>query len=141
MNGAQEARTRELIGLFLRLSIGVLFFVAGLGKLLGGLQHFAVDYIVHQFSDTWIPNIFLYPFGYLLPFVELIGGFFLIVGLFTRRTLVVMGVVLLLLEFGKGVQRDPGTVAQIANYILILCAALWAIREDPYSVDALRGGA
>jgi thiosulfate dehydrogenase [quinone] large subunit len=141
MNGFQEARNRELIGLFLRLSIGILFFIAGLSKLFGGLQHFAVDYIVREFSETWIPNFLLYPFAYLLPFFELIGGFFLIVGLFTRRTLVVMGIVLLLLEFGKAVQKDSATVAQIANYILILCAALWAVREDPYSVDALRSSA
>lgn len=141
MNDSREAQTRELIGLFLRLSIGILFFIAGLGKLLGGLQHFAVDNIVHGFAETWIPRFLLYPFGFLLPFVELIGGLFLIVGLFTRRVLVVMGVVLLLLEFGKAVQRDPGTVAQIANYILILGAALWTIRENPYSVDALRAQA
>lgn len=146
MNGPQESQTRELIGLFLRVSLGLLFFLAGLNKFLSGLQGFAVDYIVRGFESTWLPKLLLYPFGYLLPFVELIGGFLLTVGLFTRRLLLVMGVVLLLLEFGQLVlarvrPESYANVAEIANYILILGAALWTIRENPYSVDALRSGA
>jgi uncharacterized membrane protein YphA (DoxX/SURF4 family) len=146
MNGSNEAHTREIIGLFLRLSIGILFFLTGLNKFLGGLQFFAHTYIVHQFAETWIPSFLLYPFGYLLPFVELICGFLVILGLFTRRALIVLGVVLLMLEFGQVVlakvnAESYATVAQIANYILILGATLWCVRENPYSVDALRRGA
>lgn len=141
MNDPKEAHTREIIGLFLRLSIGILFFFAGLNKLLNGLQFFVQTHIVHQFAETWIPSLLLYPFGYLLPFVELIGGFLVILGLFTRRALIVLGVVLLMLQFGQMVLRGSETVAQIANYILILGATLWCVRENPYSVDALRSGA
>lgn len=141
MNGFKEAETRELIGLFLRLSIGILFFVVGLNKFLGGLQRFAVDYIASIFQKTWLPDFVLYPFGYLLPFVELIGGFFLIIGLFTRRTMLVLGALLLVLQFGQYVLGQPENYAAAArsmNYIFALAAAFWFVRENPYSVDALR---
>jgi len=143
MDASQEARTREVIGLFLRLSLGLLFFIYGLNKLTGGMQYFA-DYVVSQFDKTWIPKILLYPYGYIYPWVEMITGFALIVGFMTRRFLVVMGVCLLFLQFGQLVLSSVSpesaipTVAQIANYILILAAALWTIRDDPYSLDGLR---
>jgi len=144
MDPSQDARTRELIGLFLRISLGLLFFFTGLNKLMGGMQHFA-GVVVSQFDQTWMPKLFLYPFGYIYPWVETITGFALIVGFMTRRFLVVMGVCLLFLEFGQLVLASVnsaayGTAALIANYILILGAALWTIREDPYSLDGLRRG-
>src|SRR5437588_10227748 len=86
--------------LFARLVLGLIFFMAGFWKVfqLGPLQH-ARKYFL-PFSDTFLPVWSLWAVGVVIPFVELIAGGLIILGLRTREALVALGFVLATVPFG-----------------------------------------
>jgi len=71
--------------LFARLVLGLIFFMAGVWKVfqLGPLNH-ARKYFL-PFADTFLPVWSLWATGVVIPFIELIGGALVILGLRTRR--------------------------------------------------------
>src|SRR6478609_2697230 len=70
--------------LFARLVLGLIFVMAGVMKVfqLGPLEH-ARKYFL-PFSDTFLPTWSLWAVGVTIPFVELIGGALVLLGLRTR---------------------------------------------------------
>ena len=70
--------------LFARLILGLIFFMAGVMKVfqLGPLEH-ARKYFL-PFSDTFLPGWSLWVVGVLIPFIELIAGALVILGLRAR---------------------------------------------------------
>jgi uncharacterized membrane protein YphA (DoxX/SURF4 family) len=86
--------------LFARLVLGLIFFMAGVWKVfqLGPLQH-ARKYFL-PFADTFLPVWSLWAVGVAIPFVELIAGALVILGLRVREALIALGFVLAIVTFG-----------------------------------------
>src|SRR5260370_4027086 len=86
--------------LFARLVLGLMFFMAGFWKVfqLGPLQH-ARKYFL-PFADTFLPVWSLWAAGVTIPFVELIAGALVILGLRVREALIALGFVLAIVTFG-----------------------------------------
>src|SRR6478752_3337576 len=86
--------------LFARLVLGLIFFMAGFWKTfqLGPLEH-ARKYFL-PFADTFLPVWSLWAVGVVIPFVELIAGAMVILGLRVREALVALGFVLAIVTFG-----------------------------------------
>jgi uncharacterized membrane protein YphA (DoxX/SURF4 family) len=86
--------------LFARLILGLIFFMAGVMKVfqLGPLNH-ARKYFL-PFADTFLPVWSLWATGVVIPFVELIAGAMVILGLRVREALVALGFVLAVVTFG-----------------------------------------
>ena len=86
--------------LFARLVLGLIFFMAGMMKVfqLGPLNH-ARKYFL-PFADTFLPIWSLWAMGVVIPFVELIAGALVILGLRVREALVALGFVLAVVTFG-----------------------------------------
>lgn len=127
----------SVAALLLRLPLGILFFFAGLNKILGGYGNFVRWIVTDMGEKTWLPNALLYPYGYALPFLELALGGLLILGLWTRPALLATGLLLLSLMFGKVLAQDHATVANIANYCLIAAVGYYFSRHNRLSLDAL----
>jgi putative oxidoreductase len=66
--------------LLLRLMVGIILFGAGAGKVLGWFGGFGMKMTIGYYSMSGISV----PLTYLSAYTEFIGGFLLIVGLFTR---------------------------------------------------------
>jgi len=86
--------------LFARLVLGLIFFMAGIYKVfqLGPLEH-ARKYFL-PYADTFLPVWSLWATGVVIPFVELVAGGLVILGLRTREALVSLGFVLAIVTFG-----------------------------------------
>jgi thiosulfate dehydrogenase [quinone] large subunit len=121
--------------LLLRLLLGTMFLVAGLGKMpnLAGFR----QYIEKEYANTFLAGPLLTVFGHTLPFVEVALGVLLLLGLMTRPTLVVTALTLLVLFFGKLVAHDAQTTAFIAVYFLIAVFALRHSEANRFSLDHL----
>src|SRR5260370_30723347 len=80
--------------LFARLVVGLIFFMAGVWKVfqLGPLEH-ARNYFL-PFADTFLPVWSLWAVGVVIPFIELIPGGLVILGLRTRAAFVSLGFLL-----------------------------------------------
>ena len=127
--------------LFARLVVGLIFFMAGVWKVfqLGTLQH-ARKYFL-PFADTFLPVWSLWAVGVVIPFVELIAGAVVILGLRSREALVALGFVLAIVTFGH-LLKEPlyeFHTHVIPRLALVLFVLLLPRRDDRFSIDYLLG--
>ena len=125
--------------LFARLVLGLIFFMAGIWKVfqLGPLEH-ARKYFL-PYADTFLPVWSLWFVGVSIPFVELVGGALLLIGLRVREALVALGAVLVIVTFGH-LLREPlfNFSGHVIPRLALLLFLLWCPRErDRFSVDQL----
>jgi uncharacterized membrane protein YphA (DoxX/SURF4 family) len=123
--------------LFARLVLGLIFFMAGVGKVfqLGPIEH-ARKYFL-PFADTFLPIWSLWFVGVAVPFVELLAGGLLILGLRTREALIALGAVLVIVTFGH-LLHEPlfNFSGHVIPRLALLLFLLWCPRElDRYSLD------
>lgn len=123
--------------LFARFVLGLIFFMAGVMKVfqLGPLEH-ARKYFL-PFSDTFLPIWSLWAVGVIIPFVELIGGALVILGLRTRDALIALGCVLVIVTFGHLLHDALFNFSgHVVPRLALLLFLLWCPREDDrFSVD------
>jgi uncharacterized membrane protein YphA (DoxX/SURF4 family) len=125
--------------LFARLVLGLIFFMAGVWKVfsLGPLEH-ARKYFL-PFADTFLPVWSLWVVGVVIPFVELLAGALVIVGLRTREALVALGFVIAVVTFGH-LLHEPlyeFHTHVIPRLVLLLFVLLLPREDDRFSVDYL----
>jgi len=125
--------------LFARLVLGLIFFMAGVMKVfqLGPLEH-ARKYFL-PFSDTFLPVWSLWAVGVTIPFVELIAGALVIVGLRTRDALIALGCVLVVVTFGHLLHDalfnfSGHVIPRLALLLFVLCLPR---EDDRFSLDHL----
>ena len=133
------AHQRGWAVLFARLVLGLIFFMAGTGKVfqLGPLEH-ARKYFL-PFADTFLPLWSLWFVGVLVPFVELVAGGLLILGFRTREALIALGAVLVIVTFGH-LLHEPlfNFSGHVIPRLALLLFLLWCPREqDLYSLDRM----
>jgi uncharacterized membrane protein YphA (DoxX/SURF4 family) len=125
--------------LFARLVLGLIFFMAGMWKVfqLGPLEH-ARKYFL-PYSDTFLPVWSLWATGVIIPFVELLAGALLILGLRTREALVALGFVLVIVTFGH-LLKEPlyeFHTHVIPRLALLLFVFMLPREADRFSIDYL----
>lgn len=108
--------------LFLRCIIGVILFMVGAGKVLGWFGGFGLNITIQYYIKMGIAI----PLAYLSCFTEFIGGFLLIIGLFTRPAAVaviinmaVATIFMLPKGFIFGMADFPFTLLIISSVILL----------------------
>ena len=125
--------------LFARFTLGLIFFMAGVMKVfqLGPLEH-ARKYFL-PFADTFLPVWSLWAVGIAIPFIELICGALVILGLRTRDALITLGCILVIVTFGH-LLHDA--LFNFSGHVIprlgLLLFVLWCPREDDrFSLDYL----
>ena len=114
-------------GLAVRLLAGAIWLTAGIAKILD-LEHFHAQVALYKL----LPHVFVQPFAYALPFVEVFAGFYLLVGLFTRATAIftcVLMVAFLIAQiqaWARGLQLDCGCFGALAHQSV----GFWSIARD-----------
>jgi len=113
--------------------------MAGVYKVfqLGPLEH-ARKYFL-PYADTFLPVWSLWATGVLIPFVELIAGALVMLGLRIREALVSLGLVLVLVPFGH-LLKEPlyeFHTHVIPRLALLLFVLLLPREDDQFSVDYL----
>lgn len=127
----------SLAPLLLRIGIGLTFFLAGLGKVLGG-----IDRVAGFFGSLGIPLPGL--MGPLIAYLELLGGLALMLGLLTRvfsllfvaTMLVAMLLVTLPAMFGAENVVLGFNDTRTEVLLLLGSAALALLGAGPISVDS-----
>ena len=128
--------------LFTRLVLGLIFFMAGEWKVfqLGPIEHVKMFFL--PYSDTFLPVWSLWAVGFTIPFVELIAGGMVIIGLRTREALVALGFVLAVVTFGH-LLKEPlyeFHTHVIPRLALLLFVLLLPREADRFSLDHFLGG-
>jgi len=130
------------IAVFLaRTMLGLVFLMAGWWKVftLTPAVH-AQNFFIDGFKDHWIPEWLLWTLGMAIPPFELAAGVALIIGIWTRLTASLTGLLLLLTTYGHALQQplfdiDGHTFTRLA---LILFVLMIPVETDRLSVDAVK---
>ena len=96
-------------------------------------QH-ALRLFVEPYADTFLPAWSLWATGTVVPFVELVAGALLLVGLWTRPALLALGGVLVLVTFGH-LLADP--LYQFHTHVIPRTALLLFLLTMPASQDLM----
>lgn len=106
-------------GLAVRLLAGGIFIYSGIGSITGGLAAFEDKVAKYQL----LPHVLTAPFAYTLPFVEVLVGLYLVVGLMTHAAaavscvLMVMFLVAIGQAWARGLAIDCGCSIGVANKV------------------------
>jgi thiosulfate dehydrogenase [quinone] large subunit len=108
----------------LRLAVGVDFCGHGFVRILHGNAVFA-QWMVKQMAETPLPSGFVYGFGWVLPFVEVLLGLLLVAGLWTRQVVVAGALLMLMLMVGISFRQDWSTIALQLFYSFLFSVLLF----------------
>jgi len=124
--------------LFARGVLGFIFFMAGVYKVfqLGPLGH-ARKLFIEPYADTFLPAWSLWAMGTVIPFVELLAGAMVIIGLRVREALIALGFILVIVTFGH-LLKEPFYEFHthvIPRLALLLFVLLLPRADDRFSLD------
>ena len=137
MNSRSDT-TQNLVPLLLRIGVGLTFFFAGLGKVMGGTAG-----VAGFFGSLGVPMPqIMAPF---ISYLELLGGLAILLGLFTRPVALLLAanmVVAMLLVAIPGAMEAPNiaqgwTNLRVELLLLLSCLTLALGGAGLYSVDAM----
>lgn len=111
-----------------RASLGMLFILAGVRKLLPKEGSSVMEnwhgFANHVASDAPLPEVLGKAYGYALPPVECLVGLALVIGLYTRLSSTLIALMLLSFIIAKGVMWWPATGPAFNTNIILLTLAL-----------------
>ena len=122
-----------------RLTFGVNLMLRGVDRIFFlGLDNFA-NGMVKQFAMTWIGPGMIQPFAHTIPWIEMVMGACLIVGLFTRPALIVGGLLMANLTFGTMFLRNFDLAWLQLTYAIAFFLLLATHAWNVISLDAMLG--
>lgn len=123
----------------LRLSFGFNILLHGLSRLLNGRPLF-LAYLNHYFEHSHlIPQSALPLFGVVLPWVETTLGLLLVLGLFSRFTLIAGALVMTGLVIGTNLAQDWLVSGLQLIYCFLYYYLLLHLDQNLYSIDSWLG--
>ncbi len=136
---SRQASNTVIAYAILRLAFGVNILLHGLSRLLNGRAAF-LAYLTHYFEHAHlIPPGMLPVFGAVLPWAETTLGVLLVLGLFSRFTLIVGALVMTVLVIGTNLAQDWLVAGLQLPYCFIYYYLLVHIDENKISLDSMLG--
>jgi len=139
VSGSPRLDTRAWAIAFARMILGLIFGMAGYWKCFvltppGHVRRFFLPY-----ADTWIPAWLLWTVGLVIPVVELIAGWLLVVGYQVRGSIVALGIVLLTVTYGH-LLKDPlySFTGHVVPRLGLLVFVALLVDDDRFSIDQWR---
>ena len=137
---SSETNFISLALLLNRLSLGVLFVLAGVRKLLPTEEAGVLDkmngFASFVASQAPMPEALGKAYGYALPWAEILVGLTLVIGLFSRVSAIIIGLMLLSFIIAMGPEWWPEEGPAFSkNFILLtLCVLVAAAGSGKFAV-------
>ncbi len=140
-----QVSTTRMLGLFLmlsRLGLGWYMFHTGwekvMGELQGGLGTFLASKSFQPRGD-FLPGPLAALFGYTWPWLEALSGLFLVLGLFTRFSTILMAALLASISVALVFTGEYFPRHHTMPF-LPMALVLWVLGPGAYSVDSIMKG-
>jgi len=116
---------RPIAVLTTRLILGFIFFMQGFGKVFTwGVENvYKADFFYGTFKDL-LPDFIIQSTAYYTSYIELIGGFLLILGLKTNYALFALSSVLIIVTFGHGLIEPVWDLSHVMYRTILLVSLL-----------------
>jgi len=90
------------------------------------------------FENTFLPKWLILSTAYYTSYVEMIGGFLLIIGLFRKYAMYLLALDLLIVSFGHGLMEPIWDLSHVIPRAILLTALfLLPVEWDKWNVDSL----
>ncbi len=133
-----KLNNRQLAYALLRIALGVNFAGHGLIRIHNGAAAFAQTTAEHL-AKSPLPQSLIYAFSYAIPFIEAILGLTLILGVFTRVSLIAGALFMMALTIGVTSNQQWDLASQQLLYSLVFFLLLFLLEHNQLSLDnALR---
>jgi len=123
-----------------RWIVGLTFLMAGWWKCfeLTPLGH-AEKFFIDGYSETWLPQWLLWGTGVIIPPLELIAGGLLIIGLFHKHAMYVLGIILIIVTYGHLLTEPLFSLIYhiLPRFIILLIVLVLPEEEDILMLDKL----
>ncbi|HEY9049794.1 MAG TPA: DoxX family membrane protein [Ohtaekwangia sp.] len=121
--------------LILRLAIAASMFGHGLVRLpkLSGFS----QWMVGSFEKSMLPAAMVVPFSYALPIAEFIVGLLLLLGLFTKTSLIAGGIIMIALILGTTLIENWEALPSQLIHAAFFAVLLSFIQHNTFAVDNL----
>lgn len=124
---------------FTRALLGIIFLMQGYGKIFTYTVPKVYDLFFKDFEKTFLPKWLIWGTAYYTSYIELICGFLLIIGLFRKYALYLLGIDLLIVSFGHGLMEPIWDLQHVIPRAILLIAILLAPGDwDKWNADSLR---
>lgn len=124
---------RKIAYLFVRLSMAVSMLTHGIVRL-PKLTAFS-DGMVAQFNRSMLSEGLVRPWAYAVPWIELVLGITLLLGLFTRVSAIAGAVLLLVLMGGSGMVENWGAFPSQLMHIAFFLAIILYRKYNSFALD------
>jgi thiosulfate dehydrogenase (quinone) large subunit len=121
--------------LLLRLAVAISMFGHGLVRL-PKLATFS-NVMIGSFENSMLPKFIVTPFSYILPIAEFAIGLLLILGLFTKPSLIAGGIVMLALLFGTSMIENWEAIPSQLIHVAFFALLLHFIGYNSWAIDTL----
>jgi thiosulfate dehydrogenase [quinone] large subunit len=125
---------KSLAYALLRIAFGVNFAGHGLIRIYHGAGAFAATTAEHL-AKSPLPHSVTYAFSYAIPFVEAILGLTLVLGVFTRASLVCGSLFMTALTIGVTSNQQWDIAGQQLVYSLVFFLLLYLIEHNALALD------
>jgi uncharacterized membrane protein YphA (DoxX/SURF4 family) len=124
--------------LFIRTLLGIIFFFQGYGKVFTMGVSNVYDRFFKVFENTSLPKWLIVSTAYYTSYVELLGGFLLVIGLFRKQAMYLLALDLLIVSFGHGFLEPIWDLSHVIPRAVLL-SALFLLPEswDSWNADML----
>lgn len=132
----------DLVLAFNRFLVGLYFFAAGIGKSKGELDNGFGSFYEGPFKGLqpdWLPDALAWPYGYALPWAEVLFGLTLMLGLFTRISAFLVGMMLIsftiALMMAKGLSGGGPGLFHPNVVMFAVCVLVMVAGTRRYTID------
>ena len=127
---------KSLAYMLMRVSLGINIFGHGFFRVLNGVGAFA-NGAVKGMDKGPLPHLLSLSFLYATPWIELVIGMLLILGLFTRLSLAGGALMMIALTVGVTSVQNWATAGTQLEYSAVFFFMLWLLEANTISIDGL----
>jgi uncharacterized membrane protein YphA (DoxX/SURF4 family) len=134
----KETRSRIAGIFFIRVLLGIIFFMQGFGKIFTMGVPRVYESFFKVFENSFLPKWLIVSTAYYTSYAELVAGFLLVVGLFRTCAMYLLAVDLLIVSFGHGLMEPIWDLSHVMPRAILLAALfLLPAAWDRWNADVL----
>jgi len=128
-NLSLKMSNQQLAFLLARITLGINLFIHGLVRI-PKLNAFA-EGVTQGFQETMLPLLLVKPLAYAIPVIELLLGLAILLGIWTRKSLVASAIFIIILISGSAFQENWDGVSTQMLYALFI---FFLIKNEEFNV-------
>jgi uncharacterized membrane protein YphA (DoxX/SURF4 family) len=139
MTSEQEQKKIRNAGMFfIRTLLGIIFFMQGYGKIFTMGIHKVYESFFKDFENTPLPKWLIVSSAYYTSYVEWVGGFLLIAGLFKKYAMFLLALDLLIVSFGHGFMEPIWDLSHVIPRAILLSGLFFLPADwDRWNFDTM----